>query len=106
MLPISKDECDDRFGLAKLPLLLRVDDLTTALSIGRTHAHFLMSTELDVVKLGRATRITRASVIRMVERSLAIPAEPTTTDIGGVKVAASTFTRLALPFPLLSTDLP
>ena len=74
MLPTPNDESEDRFGLETLPLLLRVEDLTQALSIGRTHAHFLMSTELDVVKLGRATRITRASVIRMVEKSLSISA--------------------------------
>ena len=69
MLLPTDDESEDRFGLSKLPILLRVEDLTRALSIGRTHAYAILP-QLEVVKLGRSTRITRESVIRMIERSL------------------------------------
>lgn len=73
MLPPNVDESEDRFGLSKLPLLLRVEDLTRALSVGRTHFYTTLLPQLDVVKLGRATRITRESVIRLVARSLTGP---------------------------------
>jgi hypothetical protein len=76
-MPTSNDDARaKRFGLSNLPLFLRVEDLTKALSVGRTHVYTTLLPQLDVVKLGRSTRITRESLIRLLENSASEPPTP------------------------------
>lgn len=51
------------------PLCVRVNDAARMIGIGRTKLYELISSgELETVKIGKATRITTASLHRLVER--------------------------------------
>jgi len=51
------------------PICVRVNDAAHMIGIGRTKLYELISSgELEVVKIGKATRITTASLHRLVER--------------------------------------
>ena len=51
------------------PICVRVNDAARMIGVGRTKLYELISSgELDKVKIGKATRITIASLHRLVER--------------------------------------
>ena len=55
------------------PICVRVNDAARMIGIGRTKLYELISSgELETVKIGKATRITTASLHRLVERRLAL----------------------------------
>lgn len=55
------------------PLCLRVNDAARMIGVGRTKLYELISSgELETVKIGKATRITTASLHRLVERHRAM----------------------------------
>jgi excisionase family DNA binding protein len=58
------------------PICVRVNDAARMIGIGRTKLYELIATgELETVKIGKATRITTASLHALVERQLV--SEPT-----------------------------
>jgi len=58
----SRETASDR-------LLQTIDDVARELNIGRTTVYVLIRTkELEAVKIGRSTRIPRASVRALIER--------------------------------------
>ena len=55
------------------PICVRVNDAARMIGVGRTKLYELISSgELEVVKIGRATRITTASLRRLMERYRAL----------------------------------
>ena len=55
------------------PICVRVNDAARMIGIGRTKLYELIANgELETVKLGKATRITTASLHRLVERHRAL----------------------------------
>jgi len=51
------------------PICVRVDDAARMIGVGRTKLYELISSgELETVKIGKATRITTASLHKLVER--------------------------------------
>ena len=55
------------------PICVRVNDAARMIGIGRTKLYELISSgELETVKIGKATRITTASLHRLVERCRAL----------------------------------
>ena len=55
------------------PLCVRVNDAALMIGVGRTKLYELISRgELETVKIGKATRITTASLHRLVERHRAL----------------------------------
>lgn len=53
------------------PICVRVNDAARMIGIGRTKLYELIATgELETVKIGKATRITTASLHALVERQL------------------------------------
>ena len=51
------------------PLCVRVNDAARMIGIGRTKLYELISTgELETVKIGKATRVTTASLRELVKR--------------------------------------
>ena len=55
------------------PLCVRINDAARMIGIGRTKLYELISSgELETVKIGKATRITTASWLRLVERHRAL----------------------------------
>lgn len=55
------------------PICVRVNDAARMIGIGRTKLYELISSgELETVKIGKATRITTASLHRLVERHRAL----------------------------------
>ncbi|MDJ0977178.1 MAG: helix-turn-helix domain-containing protein [Erythrobacter sp.] len=51
------------------PICVRVNDAARMIGVGRTKLYELISCgELETVKIGKATRITTASLHRLVER--------------------------------------
>lgn len=53
------------------PICVRVNDAARMIGIGRTKLYELIATgELETVKIGKATRITIASLHALVERQL------------------------------------
>ena len=51
------------------PICVRVNDAARMIGVGRTKLYELISRgELETVKIGKATRITTASLHRLVER--------------------------------------
>ncbi len=55
------------------PICVRVNDAARMIGVGRTKLYELISSgELETVKIGKATRITTASLHRLVERHRAL----------------------------------
>ena len=55
------------------PICVRVNDAARMIGIGRTKLYELISScELETVKIGKATRVTTASLHRLVERHRAL----------------------------------
>lgn len=55
------------------PICVRVNDAARMIGVGRTKLYELISSgELETVKIGKATRITKASLHRLVERCRAL----------------------------------
>jgi len=55
------------------PLCVRVNDAARMIGIGRTKLYELISSgELETVKIGKATRVTTASLYKLVERRRAV----------------------------------
>ena len=55
------------------PICVRVNDAARMIGVGRTKLYELISSgELEKVKIGKATRITTASLYRLVERHRAL----------------------------------
>ena len=55
------------------PICVRVNDAARMIGIGRTKLYELISSgELETIKIGKATRITTASLHRLVERHRAM----------------------------------
>ena len=55
------------------PICVRVNDAAHMIGVGRTKLYELISSgELEVVRFGKATRITTASLHRLVERHRAL----------------------------------
>ena len=55
------------------PICVRVNDAARMIGIGRTKLYELISSgELETIKIGKATRITTASLHRVVERHRAL----------------------------------
>lgn len=55
------------------PICVRVNDAARMIGVGRTKLYELIACgELETVKLGKATRITTASLHRLVERHRAL----------------------------------
>lgn len=55
------------------PICVRVNDAARMIGIGRTKLYELISSgELETVKIGKATRITTASLRKLVERHRAL----------------------------------
>ena len=55
------------------PICVRVNDAAHMIGVGRTKLYELISSgELEVVRFGNATRITTASLHRLVERHRAL----------------------------------
>lgn len=51
------------------PICVRVNDAARMIGVGRTKLYELISTgELETIKIGKATRITTASLRKLVER--------------------------------------
>jgi excisionase family DNA binding protein len=54
-------------------LCVRVNDAARMIGVGRTKLYELISSgELEIIKIGKATRITTASLHRLVERHRAL----------------------------------
>lgn len=52
------------------PICVRINDAARMIGVGRTKLYELIATgEVETVKIGKATRITTASLHRLVERS-------------------------------------
>ncbi|PNQ73187.1 excisionase [Erythrobacter sp. SAORIC-644] len=55
------------------PICVRVNDAARMIGVGRTKLYELISCgDLEAVKIGKATRITTASLHRLVERHRAL----------------------------------
>ncbi|WP_298333142.1 helix-turn-helix domain-containing protein [uncultured Erythrobacter sp.] len=55
------------------PICIRINDAARMIGVGRTKLYDLISSgELETVKIGRATRITTASLHKLVERHKAL----------------------------------
>ena len=55
------------------PLCVRVSDAAHMIGVGRTKLYELISSgELETIKIGKATRITTASLHKLVERHRAL----------------------------------
>lgn len=55
------------------PICVKVNDAARMIGIGRTKLYELISSgELETIKIGKATRITTASLHRLVERRRAL----------------------------------
>ena len=55
------------------PICVRVNDAARMIGVGRTKLYELISSgELETIKIGKATRITTASLHRLVERYRAL----------------------------------
>ncbi|ANY21140.1 Helix-turn-helix domain protein [Tsuneonella dongtanensis] len=55
------------------PICVRVNDAARMIGVGRTKLYELISSgELETVKLGKATRVTTASLHELVERHRAL----------------------------------
>ena len=55
------------------PICVRVNDAARMIGIGRTKLYELISSgELETVKIGKATRITTASLRKLVDRHRAL----------------------------------
>ena len=55
------------------PICVRVNDAARMIGVGRTKLYELISSgELETIKIGKATRITTASLHRLVERNRAL----------------------------------
>ena len=55
------------------PICVRVNDAARMIGVGRTKLYQLISRgELETVKIGKATRVTTASLHRLVERHRAL----------------------------------
>ena len=55
------------------PICVRVNDTARMIGVGRTKLYELISSgELETIKIGKATRITTASLHRLVERHRAL----------------------------------
>ena len=55
------------------PICVRINEAARMIGIGRTKLYELISSgELETVKIGKATRITTASLRRLVERHRAL----------------------------------
>ena len=55
------------------PICVRVNDAARMIGVGRTKLYELISSgELETVKIGKATRITTASLHKLVERHRAM----------------------------------
>ena len=55
------------------PICVRVNDAARMIGVGRTKLYELISSgELETVKIGKATRITTASLRRLVDRCRAL----------------------------------
>ena len=55
------------------PICVRVNDAARMIGVGRTKLYELISTgELETVKIGKATRVTTASLHKLVERHRAL----------------------------------
>lgn len=55
------------------PLCVRVNDAARMIGVGRTKLYELISIgELETIKIGKATRITTASLHKLVERHRAL----------------------------------
>ena len=55
------------------PICVRVNDAARMIGVGRTKLYELISSgELETIKIGKATRITTASLHRLVERHRAL----------------------------------
>lgn len=51
------------------PICVRINDAARMIGIGRTKLYELIATgEVETVKLGRGTRVTVASLYRLIER--------------------------------------
>ena len=55
------------------PICVKVNDAARMIGVGRTKLYELISSgELETIKIGKATRITTASLHRLVERHRAL----------------------------------
>ena len=55
------------------PICVKVNDAARMIGVGRTKLYELISSgELETIKIGKATRITTASLHRLVERCRAL----------------------------------
>ena len=55
------------------PICVRVNDAARMIGVGRTKLYELISSgELETIKLGKATRVTTASLHKLVERHRAL----------------------------------
>lgn len=55
------------------PICVRVNDAARMIGVGRTKLYELISSgELETVKIGKATRVTTASLHKLVERHQAL----------------------------------
>ena len=55
------------------PICVRVNDAARMIGVGRTKLYGLISSgELETVKIGKATRVTTASLHRLVEQHRAL----------------------------------
>ena len=55
------------------PICVRVNDAARMIGVGRTKLYELISSgELETIEIGKATRITTASLHRLVERHRAL----------------------------------
>jgi excisionase family DNA binding protein len=79
----------ERHGAAEEPWLLRVDEVSRLLSLGRTRTwELIWKRELPVVRMGRSVRISRVDLLRWIrahaEGSL-------TTELDSQSAGASVF---------------
>ena len=55
------------------PICVRINDAARMIGVGRTKLYELISSgELETVKIGKATRVTTASLYKLVERRRAL----------------------------------
>ena len=55
------------------PICVRINDAARMIGVGRTKLYQLISSgELETIKIGKATRITTASLHKLVERHRAL----------------------------------
>ncbi len=55
------------------PICVRVNDAARMIGVGRTKLYELISSgELETIKIGKATRVTTASLHKLVERHRAL----------------------------------